>query len=157
MFNLLKNKIILPFIDLLKQGVSPEMLALSIATGFVIGIIPFIGVSTAICAILAVVLRLNMVSIQLMNYTAYPLQLILYVPFIKAGEKILGLTSSGFTIKDILRLFESGFINALRILWVANLQGLFAWIIISIPVFLIIYYISLLLLRRFNPADIIEN
>ncbi len=157
MINYLKKKIIAPFIDLLMQGVSPEMLALSIAFGFIIGIIPMMGVSTAICAILAIWLKLNIVAIQIVNYIAYPLQLIFYIPFIKAGEKLLGYTSSQFTITEIVRLFKTDFISAVKVLWVANLQGLFIWMIITIPVTLIIYYIFLIIFRRFMPEEVVPE
>ena len=156
MHGFLKQKIVIPFIDLLKQGISPEMLALSIALGFIIGIIPMIGVSTAICAILALRFGLNIVAIQLVNYIAYPLQLIFYIPFIKAGEKMFGYTSSSFTISEIVGLFNKGFIRAVKILWLANLQGLIAWIIISVPVSLLLYYLFLFLLRKFAPDSSIE-
>jgi len=157
MLGFLKQKIVIPFIDLLKQGISPEMLALSIALGFIIGIIPMIGVSTAICAILALRFGLNIVAIQLVNYIAYPLQLIFYIPFIKAGEKMFGYTSSSFTISEIVELFNKGFIRAVKILWLANLQGLIAWIIISVPLSLLLYYLFLFLLRKFAQESSIEQ
>ncbi len=133
------------------------MLALSIAFGFIIGIIPMMGVSTAICAILALWLRLNIIAIQIVNYIAYPLQLIFYIPFIKAGEKILGYTNTQFTITEIVKLFKGGFFSAVKILWVANLQGLFIWMIITIPVTIILYYIFLFVLRRFMPEKISQD
>jgi len=157
MLGFLKQKIVIPFIDLLKQGISPEMLALSITLGFIIGIIPMIGVSTAICAILALRFGLNIVAIQLVNYIAYPLQLIFYIPFIKAGEKMFGYTSSSFTISEIVELFNKGFIRAVKILWLANLQGLIAWIIISVPLSLLLYYLFLFLLRKFAQESSIEQ
>jgi len=146
MINYFKKNVVIPFIELMKQGISPEKLALSIALGFIIGIIPFIGVSTALCAILALWFKLNIAAIQIVNYIAYPIQLIFYIPFIKAGEKILGYTDTQFTISEILKLFEGGFIPAVKILWLANLQGLFIWLIITIPVVLFLYYIFLVIL-----------
>ena len=157
MLNYLKQKIFIPFMNLLKQGISPEMLALSVALGFITGIIPLIGVSTAICAVLALGLRLNIVAIQLVNYIAYPLQLIFYIPFIKAGERIFGHTVSDFTITEIIKLFKSGFIQAVKVLWMANLQGLFVWVIISIPVSLMLYFIFLILFRRITPIKVLEK
>jgi len=154
MLDFLKQKIFLPLIDLLMQGISPEKLALSIALGFIVGIVPMIGVTTIICAILAIWLKLNIVAIQIVNYIAAPLQLILYIPFIKAGEKILGITVSDFQISEIIKLFHEGFIRALKILWVANLQGIFAWVIISIPLSLFLYFLFRTVFRRFAPAEV---
>ncbi len=152
MFLFLKNRIITPLVDLLKQGITPEKLALSVALGFIIGIIPFMGVSTALCALLAIMFDLNVVSIQIINYVAYPLQLVLYIPFIKAGETIMGSSASGLTISGIKNLFNEGFLTAVNILWYANLQGMLVWLIITIPVTLLLYYIFLFVFRRVTPA-----
>lgn len=110
------------------------------------------GVSTALCALLAIMFDLNVVSIQIINYVAYPLQLVLYIPFIKAGETIMGSSASGLTISGIKNLFNEGFLTAVNILWYANLQGMLVWLIITIPVTLLLYYIFLFVFRRVTPA-----
>jgi uncharacterized protein (DUF2062 family) len=48
-----------PLLDLLKQGISPGRLALSVAIGIVVGNIPILGLSTILCTIIALTLRLN--------------------------------------------------------------------------------------------------
>jgi len=154
MISIIKNKILNPVMNLLKQGITPEMLALSIVLGFSIGIIPLLGVSTAICALLALVLKLNIVAIQIANYVAYPLQLIFFIPFIKAGESILGYTSSSLTITEIVKLFQESFIDAVKVLWLANLQGLFIWMIIALPMSLLFYFLFLFLFRKFAPETV---
>lgn len=136
-------------LDLLKQGITPEKLALSVALGFIIGIIPFMGVSTAICALMAIMFDLNVVSIQIINYVAYPLQILLYIPFIKAGEILLGSSASGLTISVIRDLFNEGFLSAVNVLWYANLQGILVWLIITAPVTIMLYYLLLVIFRRF--------
>ena len=154
MISFIKNKIFHPVMDLLKQGITPEMLALSIVLGFIIGIIPLLGVSTAICAFLALVLKLNIVAIQIANYVAYPLQLIFFIPFIKAGEKFFGYTSSSLTITEIVKLFQESFVGAVKVLWLANLQGLFIWMIIALPMSFLFYYLFLFVFRNFSPEKI---
>jgi hypothetical protein len=154
MISLIKNKTLHPVMDLLKQGITPEMLALSIVLGFVIGIIPFMGISTGICAFLALIFRLNIVAIQIANYIAYPLQLILFIPFIKAGESVFGYTSTSLSINEIVQLFQESFIEAAKILWLANLQGLLIWLIIAVPASFIFYSLSLQILRKLNPEPV---
>jgi uncharacterized protein (DUF2062 family) len=73
----------------LRQGVSPQRLALTLALGFAIGCIPVIGVPTLLCAALALALRLNQPAIQAANYAAMPLQLVLIAPFVRLGGKLL--------------------------------------------------------------------
>ena len=69
----------------LSQGISPRRLALTLALGFAVGCIPVVGIPTVLCAGLALVLRLNLPAIQMANYAAMPLQLILIVPFVRLG------------------------------------------------------------------------
>ncbi len=148
MITSIKNRFVTPFIELLKQGITPEKLAISVALGFIIGIIPLVGVSTAICAVIALRFDLNLLAIQLVNYIAYPLQLLFYIPFIKAGEFITGSQASGLTFEGIKKLFDEGFIYALKVLWLANLQGIIVWIMITVPVTLGLYYSFAFLFRK---------
>jgi uncharacterized protein (DUF2062 family) len=78
----------------LRQGVSPDRLALTLALGFAIGCIPVLGAPTLLCAGLALALRLNLPAIQAANYAAMPLQLVLIAPFLRLGEWLLDLKAS---------------------------------------------------------------
>ena len=82
--------LVLPIVDLLRQGITPEKIALSIALGAVLGIFPVLGSTTILCVAAAYVLRLNLPAIQLVNFLIYPLQLILFLPFLQAGSRITG-------------------------------------------------------------------
>ncbi len=62
-----------PFIQMLRQGVSPEKIALTVALGIMLGVIPVLGSTTALCTLAAIVLRLNLPAIQLVNGVVYPL------------------------------------------------------------------------------------
>ncbi|MDP9162111.1 MAG: DUF2062 domain-containing protein, partial [Acidobacteriota bacterium] len=81
----LYRRLVHPLISLLKQGITPEKIALSLAIGIVLGIFPALGLTTLLCAAAAVVFKLNLPSIQLVNWFVYPLQLILILPFMRAG------------------------------------------------------------------------
>src|SRR5437868_2134446 len=72
----------------LRQGITPEKIALTIALGTALGIFPILGSSTVLCAITAIRLRLNQPIIQLVNYLVYPLQLVLLLPFYRSGESL---------------------------------------------------------------------
>lgn len=74
----------------LRQGMSPRQLALTLALGFAIGCIPVMGIPTLLCAVLALLLGLNQPAIQAANYAAMPLQIVLILPFVRLGEKLLG-------------------------------------------------------------------
>jgi len=67
----------------LKCGIAPRQLAFTLALGFAIGCIPLLGVTTGICALFAILLRLNMPAIQAANWLAMPLQVVLLIPFLR--------------------------------------------------------------------------
>lgn len=81
-----RRRLLDPLQAQLRQGVAPGPLALTVALGIVVGIVPVLGITTLACGLLAVWLRLNQPVIQLVNYLVYPLQLALLLPFLRAGE-----------------------------------------------------------------------
>lgn len=72
----------------LRQGITPERLAVTLALGFAIGCVPVVGVPTLLCAGLALALRLNLPAIQAANYAAMPFQLALILPFVRLGGHV---------------------------------------------------------------------
>jgi uncharacterized protein (DUF2062 family) len=83
-----QRRVVAPILAQLRQGITPQLIALTIAAGLVLGIFPVLGTSTLLCAVFAFVLRLNQPIIQLVNYLAYPLQIALLFPFYRAGERL---------------------------------------------------------------------
>jgi uncharacterized protein (DUF2062 family) len=79
-----------PILAQLRQGITPEKIALTLALGAVFGIFPILGLCTLLCALAGVWLRLNQPVIQLVNYLVYPLQIALLIPFYRAGERLFG-------------------------------------------------------------------
>ena len=85
-----QRRVIAPIVAQLKQGITPQQIALTLALGAVLGIFPILGATTALCALAGVWLRLNQPLIQLVNYLVYPLQLALLIPLYRAGERLFG-------------------------------------------------------------------
>jgi uncharacterized protein (DUF2062 family) len=81
-----QRRIVTPLIDLLRVGCSPRKLAWSLAAGIVIGINPLLGSTTLVALFFAYLLRLNLVASQIANHLVYPLQLLLFLFFIKTGD-----------------------------------------------------------------------
>jgi uncharacterized protein (DUF2062 family) len=78
----------------LRQGISPERLALTLALGIAIGCIPMVGVTTALCMIAAFTLRLNFPVLQVANWASMPMQVALIVPFVRLGGRLFGFGSA---------------------------------------------------------------
>lgn len=142
------RKIVTPLLDLLRQGVTPEKLALCVALGVTLGVTPVIGSTTILCAAAAAVLRLNLPAIQLVNYFVYPLQLILLVPFIRIGERIFAAPAVQISVAEILDLFQHGAWLALAKLWTAALHGLVAWMLIGTLALPVMYLVLLPVMRQ---------
>jgi uncharacterized protein (DUF2062 family) len=85
-----QRRVVAPIVAQLKQGITPREVALTLALGAVLGIFPILGATTALCAVAGIALRLNQPLIQLVNYLVYPLQIVLLIPFYRAGERLFG-------------------------------------------------------------------
>ncbi|HLA71357.1 MAG TPA: hypothetical protein VK624_07590 [Steroidobacteraceae bacterium] len=77
MRDFLQRRLVAPLLALLRQDVTPRKLALSLALGIVIGLVPVLGVPTARCALAALASPLNRPALQLVNYLLTQLQQLL--------------------------------------------------------------------------------
>jgi uncharacterized protein (DUF2062 family) len=142
------RRLVRPVIDLLKQGVTPEKIALSLALGAALGVFPALGWTTALCAIAALVLRLNLPAIQIVNYFMYPAQIALLIPFFRLGEKLFRAPHFPIAVPQIYAMIRANMWDAIRLLWTTTWHAIVAWGLIA-PVFVALTYAILApLLRR---------
>jgi uncharacterized protein (DUF2062 family) len=97
----LRRKVVDPLRAQLTQGVTPGRLAAALALGLSVGTLPVLGTTTLLCALLAAALRLNQPAIQVANYLAYPLQLLLLIPFFEAGAWLFGRPPVDLTLAGL--------------------------------------------------------
>ncbi|HEX4546140.1 MAG TPA: DUF2062 domain-containing protein, partial [Candidatus Acidoferrum sp.] len=126
-----KRKLVRPILELLRQGVTPEKMALSIALGATLGVFPAIGLTTALCAIAALVFRLNFPAIQLVNYFMYPAQIALLVPFFRLGEKLFRAPHLPVSVRQMHGLIHASLWNAIKLLWTTTWHAIVAWGLIA--------------------------
>ena len=136
------RKIVRPLIALLKQGITPKKMALSLAFGLVLGIFPVLGSTTILCALAAIIFRLNLPAIQIVNYLIYPLQLLLVMPFIRAGERIFRAPPIAFSLGEMVAMFRQNMAGTMALLWTTTLHAIVAWLLVG-PV--LIYGLYMLL------------
>lgn len=130
----------------LRQGISPQRLALTLALGIAIGCIPVVGVTTALCVLAALTLRLNFPVIQAANWAAMPLQVALIVPFVRLGGRLFGL-GSGHALKAGALLHTPPLELALQAGGLAS-HALLAWLLIAVPAVALMTAMLTVLLRR---------
>jgi uncharacterized protein (DUF2062 family) len=143
----LKRRLVRPILDLLKQGVTPEKIALSVAIGAAIGVFPAIGTTTTICAVLAFALGLNLPAIQLVNYLMYPAQIALLLPFFRFGEKLFRAPHVPISAAQIHAMVHESPWNTIKFLWTATWHAMVAWCLIA-PVLVAALYATLTPLLR---------
>ncbi len=110
-------------------GLSPEAVSLIFAAGVVFGVFPVIGCPTLLCFVAALVFRLNLPAIQLVNQLCSPLQWALLIPFARLGAR-LAASHAAWSMAGAARDAVAG------------------WLCLSIPLGLILYFVLLFTLRR---------
>jgi hypothetical protein len=144
--------------QLLRQGITPQRLALTLALGFVLGCIPVIGIPTALCAMVALLFRLNLPAMQAANYIAMPFQLALIIPLARLGAWLSPFAARNaidlhLLTRSPLQLIRhsSGLAPTGRLLEQLGLlagQALLAWLLIAIPVAALLTVALTTVLRR---------
>jgi uncharacterized protein (DUF2062 family) len=145
----------------LTHGISPRKLALTIALGITVGILPTVWGSTLVCAILAFFLGLNQPAIQAANYLAYPLQIALFLPFHHLGARILHWGPSP-SIEALLKAVRHDFAGNITLILLATLKAIAAWLFTAPPLAVLLYPLLLTIFTRImtnqsvsghSPAD----
>ena len=145
--SLLRGKVIDPLWSLLRHGVSPDQLAWSVALGSIIGVIPVLGVTTLLCTVVALPLRLNLVAIQAVNWLVYPLQFLLILPFFRLGERLFGAPPLTLAPSELLAMIKADTWGSVQALWSTTMHGLVVWLIAGIPMAMLIKFFLARLFR----------
>lgn len=137
-------------IGFLKKGTSPEKLALTCAIGVVVGILPIWGITTFLCFGLAAIFKVNVGILQLVHYAVYPIQLLMIIPFIKAGTFIFGINPMPYSLDQLTAKFSADFWGELKQLGVAIGLGVGVWAVASIPIFAVVYWFTHTVFKRWS-------
>ncbi len=148
----LHRRLVTPVVTLLTQGITPEKIALSLAVGLVLGVFPILGSTTLLCALAAVVFKLNLPAIQLVNYLVYPLQFVFLVPLIRIGEALYRAAPLQMTLAQMLAMARADLPHAISVLWLAGVHAMSAWFLIGPPLIFLFYVLLARALRRFAAS-----
>ncbi len=109
-----KKRVDAVIVQQLTQGLSAEKIALTIAVGVCIAIIPIVGATTILSFAAAWALRLNQPIIQTINWSSYALQLLLIFPFIRLGEWIFRAPRLGLSLDQMVALVKARSVGSAR-------------------------------------------
>lgn len=114
-------------------GMSPEAVASILAVGLVLGVFPVYGCPTVLCGLAAVILRLNLPALQLVNQLSTPLQFALLIPFGRLGARIVG----GQVAWNLLGITRDAVVG---------------WLCFCVPLGVLLYFLLVFTLRRCPPG-----
>jgi uncharacterized protein (DUF2062 family) len=138
----IRRRVVAPVVSQLRQGVTPEKLALSLALGAVVSVMPVLGVTTLVALALSAVLRLNHVAVVAANYAAYPLQIILFIPFFKMGAWVTRGPPVPFSLGQVQAEMAAGIWATVLRYSEANARAMAAWLLLA-PLATWILYLAL--------------
>ena len=145
----LRRRVIMPVLGLLRQGLSPEQLALTVAVGIGVGLVPLLGAITTLATLAALRLRLNVAAMQLVSHLMTPFQLLIIIPLLRQGARLMGnAQEKELTLNQIRELFTHDWRAALHLLWRAELGALALWLLGATPLVVVLYFVLKPLFRR---------
>ena len=134
-------KIWIKFKAIIKQGLTPKQLALSIVVSTLVSVFPVFGISTIALTCMALPLRLNLPIMIAFSYVIEPLKLIVIIPFINIGASVFETEHTLLTIEAIKTSYKTGFWSTSKELSYELLCGTVGWALTAIPVGIVLYFI----------------
>lgn len=139
----LRRRVADPLLNLLKAGISPEKLALTVGLGAALGLVPALGITTILSAGIALRLRLNVAAMQLVAHLMSVFQLALLIPFLRGGAIIMGQGAQvqHLTVASLRQLIaQAGWGAVGQLLWRAEAGALLLWAGAAVPLVAVTYF-----------------
>lgn len=130
----------------LRQGVSPQGLALTCSIAAVLATFPIVGATTLVCILIGVALKLNQPLMQTVNYLMTPVHLLLLPIFVKIGEWLVGAEPISLNPQAMMHELMTDWRLFLSDYGLAGLHAILAWCLLAPVAGVLLYQ---LLLRIF--------
>ena len=153
----LHKRLVRPILQLLTQGITPEKIALSLAFGIMLGVFPVLGTTSLLCLIAALLFRLNLAAVQLVNLLVYPLWFALLIPFVRVGERLFGAPPLAMTGSQMLALAHANFLHSASVLWLTALRAAAAWLLVGPAGIIVLYVILAPVIRRLARLHLLSG
>jgi uncharacterized protein (DUF2062 family) len=145
--NFLQRRVVKPLVKLLRQGITPEKLALSLALSAALAVIPAFGWSVWLCGLAGLALGLNLPAMQAVNYFLYPAQVALLLPFFRLGEKLFSAPHLPLSVSQIFSMARANLWGAAKLLWSTTWHAVVVWALLA-PFAVGLIYLALLPIFR---------
>ena len=138
----IQNKVVAPALALLKQGLSTEKMTASVVGGTYCGLVPCPASSTIVTTLVGLVFRLNQPTIQFMNQLVGPMQIVLFLPFIRVGEWLFGARPLPLSMEQLMAMVKADAFGTVQTLWTTLWHAVIAWIVVAPVVCGVMYAIA---------------
>ncbi len=138
------------FKALLKQGLTPKQLAISIVVSALVTVFPVFGISTIVLTAIALPFRLNLPIMIAFSYVFSPVQFLVLIPFINLGESVFGIEHTLLTFEAIKASFDANFWHTIKALSLELICGAMGWALTAIPLGVVLYLILKVILTYFD-------
>jgi uncharacterized protein (DUF2062 family) len=143
-----QRRLVKPILALLRQGITPEKIALSLAMGVVCGLFPIMGATTLLCMVAAFCLGLNQIAVQIVNYVMSPFQVGGILFFVRLGEWLVGAAPLPLSPLELLRRFQEDPLASIRSFGVSGVHAIVGWSVIAPFLAAALYALAVPVLRR---------
>ena len=140
------------FKALLKQGLTPKQLAISLVVSTLVSIFPIFGITTIALTCIALPFRLNLPIMITFSYIVGPLKFLVLIPFINLGASVFGTEHTLLTFEAIKASYEASFTETAKALSYELLCGTVGWVLTAIPLGIVLYFILKAILTYFDKV-----
>jgi hypothetical protein len=127
--DVIRRRLLEPILTLLRQGITPQKIALSVAFGLGLGIFPLLGGSTSLCTGVALVLYCasTLRPCSSSTISPRPCSSFLIIPCVRLGKHLVHATPQPLSISGGLRLLAAGIFHAVIVLSSAIVHAALGW------------------------------
>jgi uncharacterized protein (DUF2062 family) len=142
-----------PVMALFRQGLAPDQIALCIVLGALISVFPVLGTTTILCVAASVRFKVNLAAIQAVNWLFAGVQLLLIIPFLRIGEKLVGAPPLPLSPERVAELDRAGFLTFFSELGGGLVHAVVGWAAVAIPVAAVAYVLMIKGIRRYRAPS----
>src|SRR5262249_1320982 len=147
----LKRRVGMPLLNLLRQGVTPEKLALSLALSATFSVIPAFGGGGGLCSLFSVGFGLNLPVLEAGDYLFFPAANAVVLPFFRLGEKLFRAPHLPISVSQIYALVHTSWWGAIKFLWSTTWHAIVVWGMLAPFAVAFIYGVLTPIFRRIAP------
>ena len=128
-------------VNMLRSGLSPRGIVNAAALALTFSVFPFCVLPSLLCIGAGTLLGLNQPLMQVVNYLAAPLQIALFIPFMRLGEAVYGLTHFPLTVSTLKASLRLDAFTILGTIGTAVWHAIAGWTIGAPLLFVLAYAI----------------